>query len=114
MKSWQDAVDQWTFLLASALFAAMSAAVVEPTQEPVPKALVVYTADWCSPCQKLKADLEANPGVLLGISVEYRPVEDEKQRIPDIRLMDGDRLIRRKTGYSDLKSFAEWLHADVL
>lgn len=75
--------------------------------------LIVYTADWCKPCQKLKADLGSHPEVLGEIGLEYREAT-EGSAVPDIRLMEGDSLVRRKLGYTDLKSFAEWLHADLL
>jgi thiol-disulfide isomerase/thioredoxin len=77
------------------------------------RVLVIYTADWCKPCQRLKKDIEKNPEVLGGVGIEWRDGA-EVETVPDIRLMDGDRVIRRKVGYTDLKSFAEWLNADLL
>ena len=75
--------------------------------------LVIYTAEWCKPCQKLKKDLEENPGVLRGMAVEWRDGA-EVGSVPDIRLMEEGRVIRQKVGYTGLKSFVEWLNADLL
>lgn len=101
---------------AAAFFAGAFIGSLEPS--PVARQesriiLVVYTADWCEPCRRLKADIENNPEVLRGVAVEYRDGA-EVDRVPDIRLMDGNVLVRRKVGYTDLKSFSEWLNADVL
>lgn len=82
-----------------------------------PRKLVIYSAEWCAPCQKLKRDIDRNAHILRGIEVEYRDASELgaiNVRVPDIRLMDGDKVVDRKVGYTDLKSFAEWLHANLL
>jgi hypothetical protein len=105
-----------SFLVQACLAVAVVAAAFSagsPEAHDDGRVLVIYTADWCKPCQRLKKDIEKNPEVLGGVGIEWRDGA-EVETVPDIRLMDGDRVIRRKVGYTDLKSFAEWLNADLL
>lgn len=75
-------------------------------------ALVIYTADWCEPCQRLKATVEAHPEILRGASVEYRDASELgpiNVRVPDIRLYRGDQAVARTVGYNGRKAFEQWL-----
>lgn len=103
--------------VAAAAGLAWAAIVGELASGGEQRRLVVYSAEWCAPCQKLKRDLERNAEILRGIDVEYRDASELgaiNVRVPDIRLMEGDEVVGRKVGYTDLKSFAEWLHANLL
>lgn len=79
---------------------------------PPSHALVVYTADWCEPCQRLKAAIETHPEILRGASVEYRDAAELDQidaRVPDIRLYRGGKAVARTVGYHGRQSFEQWL-----
>jgi len=79
-------------------------------------AFVIYTADWCEPCQRLKRALDKNPHLLRGVPVEWRDVDPHwppNVVVPDIRYLEDGVVKARKIGYTDLESLAEWLDANV-
>lgn len=81
-------------------------------QSPPNYTLVIYTAEWCEPCQRLAAAVEAHPEVLRGAAVEYRDAAElgeRNVRVPDLRVYRGERLVARTVGYRGLKPLAEWL-----
>lgn len=80
--------------------------------DPPAYSLVIYTADWCVPCQKLKADIANHPEMLLGIPVEWRDVSELgpiNATIPDIRLFRGDEGVARVVGYRGRRPLTKWL-----
>lgn len=78
--------------------------------------LVIYTADWCEPCQRLKRDIERSPEMLRGAAVEYRDASELgpiNVRVPDIRLYRGDEAVARTVGYHGRKAFDKWLEESI-
>lgn len=101
-------------LLALAL--AVSAGVLARAVDPPPPVLVVYTAEWCAPCQRLRRDLANHPEVLRGVPVEYRDASELgpiNVRVPDIRLVQGGAVVARVVGYRGLPLFSAWLAGEL-
>jgi thiol-disulfide isomerase/thioredoxin len=101
-----------TILAAIALAYGVAVIAEDP---PLPR-LVIYSAEWCEPCQRLRADIERHPEIVAGLEVEWHDAAelgDRNVRVPDIRVVVGDRVIARTVGYRGRKALAEWL-AEVL
>lgn len=97
-------------LITAMLLALAPLAAAEPP--PPAYTLVVYTAEWCEPCKRLAAAIEAHPEVLRGAAVEWRDAEelgDKNVRVPDMRVMRGNEQVARTVGYHGLDRLAAWL-----
>ena len=80
--------------------------------EPPAYTVVIYSADWCEPCQRLAAAIESHPEIVRGAAVEFRDageLGDRNVRVPDIRVMRGDAIVARTVGYRGREAFARWL-----
>lgn len=88
------------------------------------RVLIVFgTADWCGPCQRMKANTWTDPrvnewvhrhAVLYYLDVdEEGPLSDELeiQSIPHMIAFRNGEEIARTFGNRDAESFLDWLHA---
>ena len=76
--------------------------------------LVVYSASWCPPCQRLKPVLQALQQE--GYRVVSRDVEKESdqlkydyQRLPTIYFLAGEEVVKQETGFRDKEQIKESL-----
>jgi thiol-disulfide isomerase/thioredoxin len=69
--------------------------------------LVLFTADWCGPCRRLKRDLAGAEAFRRGVLICVVDCDKQKalshlhqvQGIPDLRLYRNGAEVKRKTGY---------------
>ena len=89
-------------------------AMSEATNQPV---LIVFSAEWCVPCQNFKQDLigqdfrnQLQDTIICKIDIE-KDIENTKQygvnRVPDFILLDKKKEICRHRGYIRTK-FIDW------
>lgn len=80
--------------------------------------LLIFTADWCGPCQTLKKDLEADPSIVAGYEWGYVNVDQEKEMarayniktVPTIVVLDeNNKEVKRQMGYQGPEQFKKWL-----
>lgn len=82
--------------------------------------LVVFTADWCDFCRKMKKDIDDNPILLDNLIICYIDHDDHPElvkeykvrNIPDYFLLRKGVETKRKVGYSNLNDFKKWLKND--
>lgn len=82
--------------------------------------LVIFTADWCGFCQKMKKDIDENQSLVDNLIVCYIDYDENKdlvkeykvRNIPDYFLLHKGVEIKRKVGYSNSKDFKKWLNND--
>lgn len=86
--------------------------------------LLVFTADWCVPCQQFKADLKADPKLagkrevnVIDINVAKDMAQDfGVKTVPTFVLVDEkdgvikkENELRRQTGYTGPRKLQRWL-----
>lgn len=86
--------------------------------------LLVFTADWCGPCQQFKADLKENPKLAGDLEVSVINIDKAKdmaqefgvKTVPTFVLVEvkegvvkKEGEVRRQVGYTGPKKFQRWL-----
>lgn len=79
--------------------------------------LLIFSADWCGACDKMKKDLNDDMSVLDDLIVCYidfdkRPdlvKEFQVKLIPDYMIYSDNKEIKRKRGYKSKEEFKKWL-----
>lgn len=79
--------------------------------------LVAFTAAWCGPCQRLKADLADDPQLAGDREIRMVDVDDEPgearrchvRTVPTFLLLRDGEEVRRLAGYPGAKKFREWV-----
>ena len=82
--------------------------------------LVIFTADWCGACQKMKKDIDDDPSLVDGLIVCYIDYDESPdlvkeykvKKIPDYFLLSKGVETKRKVGYSNKNDFKKWLKND--
>jgi thioredoxin 1 len=82
--------------------------------------LVIFTADWCGFCQKMKKDIDDDQSLVEDLIVCYIDYDENKdlvkeykvKNIPDYFLLHKGVETKRKVGYSNKKDFKKWLKND--
>lgn len=80
--------------------------------------LVVFSADWCGNCTKMKKDLQLNPDTIDDMIICYINIDNNKslakkyriRNIPDYRIIRKNQEVQKKVGYTDLTTFKDWLN----
>jgi thiol-disulfide isomerase/thioredoxin len=87
--------------------------------------LLVFTGNWCGPCQKFKQDLAEDPELISNIPVELFDIEIARMiaddfavtKVPTFILIDvqddtirASNEIRRDVGYTGPRRFKKWLN----
>lgn len=75
--------------------------------------LVIYSAEWCAPCQRLKRDLEKHPEMTEGLVPEFRDPPPLNATIPDIRIERDGVVIARVVGYRGRRELTNWIRSVV-
>lgn len=110
-------------MYTASVFAAGPTKVIEfedayvEAQQTKQKIIVVFSADWCGACNKLKTDLNDNPSVIdnyiyVEIDIEDRidlKKEYNVNKIPDIMILHKNIELKRRVGYKNLTEFKIWL-----
>lgn len=79
--------------------------------------LVIFTADWCQYCQKLKNDINRNPSIVEDKIICYIDKDNNKdlikeykvKSIPDYLILRDNIEIARQVGYYGKDELVEWL-----
>ena len=80
--------------------------------------LVIFTADWCGACQKMKKDIETDEsGTLSKHIVCYIDYDNNKQlvreynvkKIPHYFILRKRKEIKKQTGYKNFPHFRKWV-----
>lgn len=79
--------------------------------------LLIFTAKWCAPCQRLKEDLAANPEITGGYEVGFVDFDREKElvraydvkTVPTFFILEGNRVVRQQVGYRGPDQLKRWL-----
>lgn len=81
-------------------------------------ALIIFTADWCVNCVKMKKDIDNNIDILdnkivcyVNINTnEYYKHEYKVKNIPDYFLLRDGIELNRKVGYKNITNFKKWIN----
>lgn len=80
--------------------------------------LIIFSADWCGYCNKMKKDIDNNTMLLDNYIVCFIDCENNNElirkyrvkNIPHSLIIKDKQEIRKKIGYSNLSDFKKWLH----
>lgn len=81
---------------------------------------VVFGAEWCGYCVKMKKDISTDESILDDKIVCYIDHDDNSdlvkeykvKMLPDYMVLRKKRELKRRTGYEGLKKLKEWLKRD--
>lgn len=79
--------------------------------------LLIFTADWCSACQQLKKDVDANPETFSNYLWGYIDFDEEPylvktynvRTVPTFLILDDNKVVKSMTGYPGLEKLKNWL-----
>lgn len=101
-----------TLIMSLAFFLAM-------TQRLMADELLIFSANWCGPCQALKADLKKDPSIVAGYEWGFIDVGTEKEltqrykvtTVPTLIVLDKDNNeVKRQMGYMGPEKLKKWLN----
>lgn len=91
------------------------------TQRLIADELLIFTADWCGACQKLKNDVKENPDLLTGLTWGFINTDKEPEltklykvrSLPTLVLVDSDnKEVKRTIGYDNPEKLKRWLDSE--
>ena len=79
--------------------------------------LVIFGAEWCGACVKLKREIYADNDILDNLIVYYVDYDKNKslakkyniRSLPTSVIIQNGKEIGRRVGYSDKKQYSDWL-----
>lgn len=82
--------------------------------------LLVFSADWCGACKKMKKDLDLSPNIIDDMIVCYIITDNNRllakqykvKTIPDYLVIRDNTTIKRQNGYNNIAEFSNWLHSN--
>jgi thiol-disulfide isomerase/thioredoxin len=80
--------------------------------------LLIFSADWCGNCQKLKAAIEANPELVASYNVIVIDADTAPELVaaykvrayPTLLILKDNGRIRRKVGFTGADELRRWLN----
>ena len=81
-------------------------------------AVIIFTADWCVNCIKMKKDLDSNLSILDNKIIcyvnvdenEYYKNEYQVKNIPDYFILRNGVELKRQKGYKNIQDFIKWIN----
>lgn len=87
--------------------------------------LMVFTAQWCGPCQQFKRDYTADKSLAEGYTVEILDIDTAKDltkdfavntvptfivvKVGDDGVIKQENIVKRQAGYDGVKKLKRWL-----
>lgn len=79
--------------------------------------LLIFTADWCGPCRRVKKDIKDAPEIVTGYEWGYVDFDEEEtlvkmydvHEIPTFLILEGVEVRGRLTGYPGPETLKNWL-----
>lgn len=79
--------------------------------------LLIFTAAWCAPCQRLKEDLAATPEIVADYELGFVDFDREKElvraynvkTVPTFFILERGQVVRQQDGYRGPEQLKRWL-----